>query len=252
MEKYDIHEVNEPMQVALEVIRKLNEGYPVKPNGLVEGISESELFYLQTVMYDMRLDNSEDFVEEICSLQEDDFYTIKLPEIRFTSNEIEDDEPWGDKSVTVVVSNVVFPQYSYIEDILKSRMMVHYKSKIDRLHNEIKDATKHEDVEKITKLTDTLTELMESVTNPDGCTLNLEATKVYEYDNLIIIKTKEDQTVVINGDIVKSHRHSVIEYEKRRGSNETYPVHYETIYVTLEDDIDPEMREFGDTVYITY
>ena len=252
MEKYDIHDVNEPMQVALEVIRKLDEGYPLKPNGLVENISDSELFFLQSVMYDMRLDNDDEFVEEIYSLQEDDFYIIKVPECKFTSTEIEDDEPWKDKSITVVLENVVFPQYTTLESMLESKVLQGYKSRIDRINNEIKNATRQEDMELVTRLTDSLTETMEELMNTDGFVLNLSATKVYEYDNLIIVKTKDEQTVIINRDIVKSCRHSVLEYEKRRGTNDTFPVHYETIYVKLEKDTDPELREFGDSVYVTY
>ena len=250
MKKYDIHEVNEVMQVGLAVIKKLNDGYPLKGNGLVEDISDSDLFFLFAVCYDMRLDGSEDFIEEIYAVS-DSPYAIKVPECKITSSEIEDDEPWDDKSVTVILENVCFPQYT-LEDILKTTIMKHYKAKVDALEEELKITTKQEDKELSSKIMDQLTDTFEELINPDGVKLTILATKVYEYDNLMIIKTRDEQTVFVNKDIVKNCKHNVLEYEKRRGSNETYPVHYETIYVTLEKDTEPEVREFGDSVYITY
>ena len=250
MKKYDIHEVNEVMQVGLEVIRKLNDGYPLKGNGLVEDISDSDLFFLCAVCYDMRLDGGEDFIEELYTIS-DSPYVIKVPECKITSSEIEDDEPWDDKSVTVILENVCFPHHT-VDDILKTTIMKQYKTKVDILEEELKNATKQENRELVSKLMGELTEILEDLVNPDGVKLTILATKVFEYDNLMIVKTRDEQTVFVNKDIVKKCNHSTLEYEKRRGSNETYPVHYETIYVTLEEDTEPELREFGDSVYITY
>ena len=234
-EKYNVSS-NIPDVVAEEVIHKLNNNFDMQPNGLTDGIDEGSRIYLEAIMYDVRFsDNTVNYTGYI------------EPDCRITTTKNDDNV---DRSITVVIENLTILSPS-LEEIYKLKIMKKVTEKMVELKEKLQEATDKEDEEAIEKYSEELDELENGMLSTEVM-LNIGATDVYEYDEFILIKTTDGQCVIIDKEVVDSSKHNSLAYEKTKEDGSKGRVHYETIYVRLSKEIETELREFDETVYITY
>ena len=233
---------NIPDVVGKEVVEKLKNGYDLQPNGLVDNLDEATRVYLEATMYDVRFDDAR--YNDLCARD-----GIKGPSnCKVTT--IEGDDAI-EKSLTVIIENIGFIDQP-LETIYDLTIMRRFKERSDILKDKIKVAMEAQNEDDVNAYTEELEELGKDIFNMD-ITLNIDALAVYEYEQgFTMIKTKDEQTVIIDNICVSSCKHNSIEYERATEDGTRKKVNYETIYVKLIKSIESELREIDDTVYITY
>lgn len=236
---------NIPSVVGARIVEKLENDYPLQPNGLLDGVDEATSIYLESVMYDVRFSHTLDDIFPSCNCSYDEY---QEPECKITS--VVEEGYDGDKSITLVVENLSFI-CSSIEKVDRMKIMRRVNERINILKDKIQDAINNADNEKVRELTVELEELYDSLLEPT-ITLNISVNIVYEYNEFILAKTTDGQTMIIDREVVSSCKHNAISYEKCKDDGTKLPVYYETIYVKLSDNVESELREFDETVYITY
>lgn len=233
---------NIPDVVGKEIVEKLEKGYDLQPNGLADNLSEEDRVYLESLMYDVRFDDARYAIL-------DNNENKKGPcECRITTVE---DTDAKEKSLTVVIDNIGFIDHP-LETIYDLKIMKRFKERSDVLKDRIKVAIEEQDEEAVNSLTDELEELGRDVLDMN-ISLNVSASAVYEYEKgFTMVKTTDGQTMIIDNIVVSSCKHSAISYEKAFDDGSRGNVYYETIYIKLQNNIDAELREVDETVYITY
>ena len=236
---------NIPKVLGESIVEKLEKGYKLQPNGLLDNLSESNRIYLESIMYDVRFDDAVDQIFPGC--EPSCYQCYKEPDCKITTTKVNDDTT---RSLTVIIENLAFIDKS-LEKIYEMKIMKRLNERKCIIKDKIHDAMTNKNEEDVEKYTTELEELHESLLSMN-LTLNVTATDVYEYSNFILVKTSDGQTVIIDKDVVSSCRHNALSYEKSKDDGTKGPVHYETVYVKLSEEIETELREFDETVYITY
>lgn len=233
---------NIPDVVGKEIVEKLENGHDLQPNGLADNLSEADRVYLEALMYDVRFDDARNVTVS-------DNNEKKGPsECRITT--VEDMEA-TEKSLTVVVENIGFIDHP-LETIYDLKIMRRFKERSDILKDRIKVAIEEQDDAAVESLTDELEELGRDVLDMN-ISLNIDALAVYEYEKgFTMIKTTDGQTMIIDNIVLASCKRSAISYEKAFDDGSRGKVYYETIYIKLQSNLDAELREIDETVYITY
>ena len=233
---------NIPDVVGKEIVEKLENGHDLQPNGLADNLSEADRVYLEALMYDVRFDDARNAIVS-------DNNEKKGPsECRITT--VEDMEA-TEKSLTVVIDNIGFIDHP-LETIYDLKIMRRFKERSDILKDRIKVAIEEQDEDVVESLTDELEELGRDVLDMN-ISLNIDALAVYEYEKgFTMIKTTDGQTMIIDNIVLASCKHSAISYEKAFDDGSRGNVYYETIYIKLQNNLDAELREVDETVYITY
>ena len=234
---------NIPDVVGKEVVEKLEKGYDLQPNGLVDNLSETARVYLEALMYDVRF--NDDIYNDLCGEN-----GIKKGPCDCKVTTIEGDDT-VEKSLSIIIENIGFIDQP-LEVIYDLTIMKKIKERSDILKDKIKAAMEAQNEDDVDIYTNELEELGRGILDMD-VNLNIDALALYEYDHgFTLIKTKDGQTVIIDNICISSCKHNSIEYERTAEDGSKNKVHFETVYIKLQKNIDSELREIDETVYITY
>lgn len=233
---------NIPDVVGKEVVEKLERGYDLQPNGLVDNLDETARIYLEATMYDVRFDDAK--YNELCKNEG----KRRPSECKITTIEGDDAR---EKSLTVIIENIGFINQP-IDTIYDLTIMKRYKERTEILKDKIKASMEAQNQEEVELYTTELEELGKEVLDMN-INLNINALAIYEYDKgFTMIKTTDGQTIIIDNIVISSCKHNSISYERTFDDGERGEVHFETVYIKLQKSLDVELREVYDTVYITY
>ena len=103
------------------------------------------------------------------------------------------------------------------------------KEKLKELEARREKYANESDFASVEMITRQIDEMEDDILDSCDATLKIEATRIYQYENNVIIDCANGQTIIMDSDVVKSLKTSSIEYEKRDGKvDEKYRVHYNT------------------------
>lgn len=161
--------------------------------------------------------------------------------------DLEDVESAQVKTLTVVLDHAFISETS---DITELRCMSGFNEKLKELEARREKYANESDFASVEMITRQIDEMEDDILDSCDATLKIEATRVYQYENNVIIDCANGQTIIMDSDVVKSLKTSSIEYEKRDGKvDEKYRVHYKTVDIKLSECYN-EVKERGNTVFV--
>ena len=161
--------------------------------------------------------------------------------------DLEDVESAQVKTLTVVLNHAFI---SEVSDVTELRCMSGFNEKLKELETRREKYANESDFASVEMITRQIDEMEDDILDSCDATLKIEATRVYQYENNVIIDCANGQTIIMDSDVVKSLKTSSIEYEKRDGKvDEKYRVHYKTVDIKLSECYN-EVKERGNTVFV--
>lgn len=161
--------------------------------------------------------------------------------------DLEDVESAQVKTLTVVLDHAFI---SEVSDVTELRCMSGFNEKLKELEARREKYANESDFASVEMITRQIDEMEDDILDSCDATLKIEATRVYQYENNVIIDCANGQTIIMDSDVVKSLKTSSIEYEKRDGkADEKYRVHYKTVDIKLSECYN-EVKERGNTVFV--
>ena len=161
--------------------------------------------------------------------------------------DLEDVESAQVKTLTVVLNHAFI---SEVSDVTELRCMSGFNEKLKELEVRREKYANESDFASVEMITRQIDEMEDDILDSCDATLKIEATRVYQYENNVIIDCANGQTIIMDSDVVKSLKTSSIEYEKRDGKvDEKYRVHYKTVDIKLSECYN-EVKERGNTVFV--
>lgn len=258
--------------VMMETATSLRETYDIESNdpqviGLVVSVilaqedAETVREMLQKMDEDNKAKEEVDLVDEYTKLLDDllirdienemkrnDRRSI-IPYIDAECNiiDLEDIESAQVKTLTVVLDHAFI---SEVSDVTELRCMSGFNEKLKELEARREKYANESDFASVEMITRQIDEMEDDILDSCDATLKIEATRVYQYENNVIIDCANGQTIIMDSDVVKSLKTSSIEYEKRDGKvDEKYRVHYKTVDIKLSECYN-EVKERGNTVFV--
>jgi hypothetical protein len=258
--------------VMMETATSLRETYDIESNdpqviGLVVSVilaqedAETVREMLQKMDEDNKAKEEVDLVDEYTKLLDDllirdienemkrnDRRSI-IPYIDAECNiiDLEDIESAQVKTLTVVLDHAFI---SEVSDVTELRCMSGFNEKLKELEARREKYANESDFASVEMITRQIDEMEDDILDSCDATLKIEATRVYQYENNVIIDCANGQTIIMDSDVVKSLKTSSIEYEKRDGkADEKYRVHYKTVDIKLSECYN-EVKERGNTVFV--
>lgn len=151
------------------------------------------------------------------------------------------------KTLSVVLKHAFV---SEVSDITKLKCLESFNEKIKELEDK-RDQYEHEaDFESAEIISAKIDTMEADILDSCDATIRIDATRVYQYENSVIVDCANGQTIILDGDIVNSLKTSAIEYEKRDGKAEgSYRVHYKTVDINLSECYN-ELKERGNTIFV--
>jgi hypothetical protein len=161
--------------------------------------------------------------------------------------DLEDIESAQVKTLTVILDHAFI---SEVSDVTELRCMSGFNEKLKELEARREKYANESDFASVEMITRQIDEMEDDILDSCDATLKIEATRVYQYENNVIIDCANGQTIIMDNDVVKSLKTSSIEYEKRDGKvDEKYRVHYKTVDIKLSECYN-EVKERGNTVFV--
>ena len=161
--------------------------------------------------------------------------------------DLEDIESAQVKKLTVVLDHAFI---SEVSDVTELRCMSGFNEKLKELEARREKYANESDFASVEMITRQIDEMEDDILDSCDATLKIEATRIYQYENNVIIDCANGQTIIMDSDVVKSLKTSSIEYEKRDGKvDEKYRVHYKTVDIKLSECYN-EVKERGNTVFV--
>lgn len=258
--------------VMMETATSLRETYDIESNdpqviGLVVSVilaqedAETVREMLQKMDEVNKVKEDIDFVDEYTKLL-DDLLRIDIENEMNCNNrrssisymdaecniiDLEDVESAQVKTLTVVLDHAFI---SEVSDVTELKCMSSFNEKLKELEARREKYVNESDFASVEMITRQIDEMEDDILDSCDATIKIEATRVYQYENNVIIDCVNGQTIIMDSDVVKSLKTSSIEYEKRDGkADEKYRVHYKTVDIKLSECYN-EVKERGNTVFV--
>ena len=157
------------------------------------------------------------------------------------------DEAVDEKKLTVVLKHAFVADSTTIVDL---KCMDSFNKQVAELKKE-RDAYQMQSNEDGVETTNRkLSQMYANIEDSCDATLNIEANKVYQYKDSIIVDCTNGQTIIIDKWAYKSAKTSSISYEKFEGSSQLKrKVFYKTVNVELSECYN-EVVERGNTLFV--
>ena len=255
-EKYNIKSDNVDY-VALVVLGKIEDG---TEDSIIDKLKEQEdmindsktyvEFYTDlleeymdhSMMFDWVTDNNKGYKEIEPGTE---YYT----DPKFKSYNLDDvDERCVVKKMSVVLDHVFMAEK---ENATEYRFMENYNENLKMLVKKEEQAMMEQDFTLAELVNREMKSMYAEVEDQTNALIRVDATRVYNYGENLIIHCENDQVFIIDMHVVDDIKENAIEYEKTNTENgERFRVHYKTVNIELAKYYN-ELCERGNSVFIT-
>ncbi len=253
-EKYDIKSDNVDY-VALVVLGKIADG---TEETILDKLNEQEDLLEDKTYIEFYTDLLEEYMDsamkfEWGDLQQGykqieagtDYYTDPNPKV-YNLDDVS--EKVSVKKMTVVINHVFMTEKGNVEEF---KFMEKYNDTLRTLVKKEEQAMMEQDFTLAELVNKEMVAMYAEVEDLTDALIRVDATRVYNYGENLIIHCENDQVFIVDMSIVESVKESAIEYEKTNTeTDERFRVHYKTVNIDLAKYYN-ELCERGNTVFIT-